>query len=224
MRLEGRSLSFRYGDGPWLFRQVDIAIESGQIVGLLGPSGSGKTTLGRLLAGYEQPLTGFVRAGDTPYPIAGYHPVQMVFQHPELAVNPCWKIGRILDESWSARAAPLPDSGGAPADKDADAWQLDVILRALGVEKAWMNRRPAELSGGELQRVCIARALAPGTRFLIADEMTAMLDAISQAQIWRAVLRIASARRLGLLVISHDRHLLSKLCDRIYEWPAMSVV
>jgi len=78
-----------------------------------------------------------------------------------------------------------------------------------------LNRWPHELSGGELQRICVARALNPETRFLIADEMTTMLDAILQAKIWQAVLAIASMRNLGVLVVSHDEHLLKRLCTRI---------
>ncbi|MBW7458705.1 ATP-binding cassette domain-containing protein, partial [Paenibacillus sepulcri] len=73
---------------------------------------------------------------------------------------------------------------------------------------------PNELSGGELQRICIARALGSKTRFVIADEMTTMLDAVTQAQIWHAVLAIARERKLGLLLISHDLHLIERLCHR----------
>lgn len=195
--LEGRGLGFAYESGRWIFQNVNISVKTGEIVGLMGPSGCGKTSLARILAGYEKPLTGSVSLDGASYPISGVHPVQMVFQHPEHAVNPRWKAGRILRESG----------------------ELDEqLLDALRIERSWLMRRPAELSGGELQRICIARALIPSTRFLIADEMTTMLDAITQAQVWHAVLHIARARKLGMLVISHDRHLLHRLCDRIVVW------
>ncbi|CAM4465926.1 peptide/nickel transport system ATP-binding protein [Paenibacillus endophyticus] len=194
MRLEGKGIGWRYGNGPWLFSDYDIAIQPGESVGLIGPSGSGKTSLGRLLAGYEKPLTGEVSVPGRSPNHTGYDPVQMIFQHPERAVNPRWSMARTLTEGWS------PD---AP------------LLDALGIKDDWLRRYPNELSGGELQRCCIARALGPNTKFLIADEMTTMLDAVTQAQIWHTVLEIASKRQIGLLVISHDHLLVNRICSRI---------
>jgi len=78
-------------------------------------------------------------------------------------------------------------------------------------------RFPNELSGGELQRFCVARALGPNTRYLIADEMTTMFDAITQAQIWNAVLKIAEQRKMGMVVVSHDMNLIQQLCHRVIE-------
>lgn len=195
--LRAIGLGFRRGNGPWLFREVTLEIRPGEIVGLTGPSGCGKTTLGRLLAGYDHPSEGKVLLGNeiiSHTDDAGYHPVQMVFQHPERAVNPRWRLRRIVSEGWQ------PDAS---------------FLHMLGIETDWLDRWPNELSGGELQRICIARALGPETRFLIADEMTAMLDAITQAQIWHNVLHIVRERQIGVLVISHDVHLLHRLCDRM---------
>ncbi|MNI60364.1 putative D,D-dipeptide transport ATP-binding protein DdpF [compost metagenome] len=178
-------------------QNVNLTIQQGEVVGLVGPSGSGKSTLGRLLAGYDQPQEGRVLLDGRALPQSGYQPVQLVFQHPEKAVNPRWRMNRIIREGWQ------PD---AP------------FLQALGIEPSWLDRWPHELSGGELQRFCVARALGPQTRFLIADEMTTMLDAITQAQIWHTVMDIAEQRNLGMLIISHEPHLIQRLCSRVIHW------
>ena len=120
----------------------------------------------------------------------------MIWQHPERAVNPRLKMRDTLKD------------GGAIEER---------ILRELGIEQDWMNRYPQELSGGELQRFCIARALGEGTRFLIADEISTMLDLITQSQIWEFLLREVREREIGLLVVSHSRPLLERLNVREYS-------
>jgi ABC-type dipeptide/oligopeptide/nickel transport system ATPase subunit len=92
------------------------------------------------------------------------------------------------------------------------------LMQQLEIDDTWLSRFPHELSGGELQRVCLARALDPRTRYLLCDEMTSMLDALTQASIWKAVLDIAEARDIGLLVISHDNALLGRICQRIFNY------
>ena len=82
-----------------------------------------------------------------------------------------------------------------------------------------MERFPAELSGGELQRFCLARALHPATRFLLCDEISAMLDLVTQAQIWALLLDEARRRKLGLLIVSHNVALMERVCTRIVELP-----
>ncbi len=193
--LEAQDLAFRYGPQlPWLWQAVRLGIAPGEVVGLYGPSGQGKTTLAKVLAGYLPPSQGRIQADGRPLPRQGYCPVQLIFQHPELAVNPRWRISQVLTEVY----APSP-----------------ALLDALGISPAWLTRWPHELSGGELQRVAVARALGPGTRYLLADEMTAMLDAATQAQIWRAVLAHAGQQGIGVLVISHHAALLDRICTRV---------
>ena len=99
-----------------------------------------------------------------------------------------------------------------------EAWQPDEeFLHDLGIEKAWLTRYPAELSGGEMQRFCIARALAPKTQFIIADEISTMLDVITQAQIWNVVLEEAKKRNIGLIAVTHNMHLAKKIATRIVD-------
>ncbi|MFB5283622.1 ABC transporter ATP-binding protein [Peribacillus sp. Hz7] len=196
MQLRAQNIAFRYEKEPWLFKNVNFTVNPGEIVGLVGPSGYGKTTFCRVLAGYEVPNEGSVTLNGYPIKRKGYHPVQLVFQHPEKAINPRWKMGKVLNEGWQPN---------------------QQLLDALEIEQEWLTRFPNELSGGELQRFCVARALGPNTRYLIADEMTTMLDAITQAQIWNAILKIAEQREMGMVVVSHDMNLIQQLCHRVIE-------
>ena len=91
------------------------------------------------------------------------------------------------------------------------------FLAEFGIQKSWLTRFPQELSGGELQRFSVVRSLNPNTKFLIADEMTTMLDAITQAQILDSVLKIVKERKMGFLLVSHDMDLVDTICDeKIY--------
>jgi peptide/nickel transport system ATP-binding protein len=192
--LQAESLSFGYGHGSLLLQDMDFAIRPGEIIGLPGPSGKGKSTLAKLLCGYLQPQKGSVTVDSSPLPRSGYCPVQMLFQHPELAMNPRWKIAEILME-------------GHPCEEE--------ILHKLHIHKNWLDRYPHELSGGELQRIALARAMGPQTRYLVADEMTAMLDANTQALIWQVILAWAAEKKVGVLAISHDLHLLLQVANHI---------
>ncbi|MFV0244965.1 MAG: ABC transporter ATP-binding protein [Qingshengfaniella sp.] len=187
--LEARSLSMARG-GHVLFRNFSLDLAPGAILGLSGPSGTGKTTLGRLLAGLDRPGAGRVLLDGQPLPRQGPAPVQYLHQAPLLAMNPRWRIARILAESGD------PD----PA-----------LAKALGVEASWARRFPHELSGGQLQRVSILRALGAGPRYLIADEITAALDPIAQAEIWHTLTGLARQRGIGILAISHDTALLTRI-------------
>lgn len=191
MRLEGKNLTFSYGLEEPILSNYDISLESGEVVGLLGKSGRGKSTLGKLLSGYEVPDQGQVLLDGKPLPKKGFCPVQLIYQHPEQAVNPTMKVKRILKES-----------GG-------------LALSQVGLREGLASRYPTQLSGGQLQRVCIARALTEHTRFIIADEMTTMLDAVTQREIWSFFLKEVNARHLGVLVITHNVHLAEKVCDRM---------
>ena len=195
MQLKAENISFRYTNkSPWILNDISMEIQEGERVAIVGPSGYGKSTLAKILAGYEKATSGQILLNDKPLPDKGFCPVQMVYQHPELAVNPRWKMEKILNECWRP-------------DKE--------LLDRMGIESSWLTRWPSELSGGELQRFCIARVLSPETRFLICDEITTMLDVITQAQIWKLLLEISEKRNLGMLVITHNMALAEKVCTRI---------
>ncbi|MCL2025057.1 MAG: ATP-binding cassette domain-containing protein [Coriobacteriia bacterium] len=215
MILEAHNLSFCYHrDAPPVLHDINLSLSSNERVGLAAPSGSGKTTLCRLLAGYERPATGEILLDGEPlYPKrrhlrsnaqghgrgAQYAPVQMIWQHPEMAVNPRLRMRETIAE------------GGLIEPR---------VLHGLGIKSEWMNRFPGELSGGELQRFCIARSLGEQTKFLLADEITTMLDLITQAQIWSFLLDEVQMRDIGLLVVSHSEALLRHVCTRTHTLDA----
>ena len=91
------------------------------------------------------------------------------------------------------------------------------LVQALGIQKEWLSRYPAELSGGELQRFCIARALGPATRFVLADELSAMLDLATQEQLWSFLVEETTRRGIGLVAVSHSAPLLDRVCTRRIE-------
>mgnify|MGYP000384195569 CR=1 FL=1 len=194
MLLEGKNISFQYGKEEFILEDFNISIESGERVGFIAKSGYGKSTLAKILAGYLKPTKGAVLLDRKPIPQKGYHPVQLIYQHPEKAINPRWKMKEVLEE-------------GNVFNEE--------MMKEMGIEKHWLSRYPAELSSGELQRFSIARAMGKETKFLIADEITTMLDVISQAQIWNMVLNQVEKRNIGLLVITHNIHLADRVCTRM---------
>ena len=197
MQLKLEHIDFRYTDkSPWILKDVSLTIEAGERVGIVGPSGYGKSTLSKIIAGYMNPTSGSVMIDEKPLPKKGMCPVQMIYQHPEYAVNPRWKIIKILNECWT------------PGEE---------VLARMGIEKDWLNRWPSELSGGELQRFCIARILSPDVKFLLCDEITTMLDVITQAQIWQVLLDTAKKNGYGMLIITHNMALAEKVCTRIVD-------
>ena len=128
-----------------------------------------------------------------PLPQKGYCPVQMIFQHPEQAVNSRLRMREVL--------------------KEGDGISKELI-EGLGIEEDWKNRFPQELSGGELQRFCIARALGKGTKYLLCDEITTMLDFITQGQIWNFLIEETKRRGIGMVIVSHSQPLLDHVCTR----------
>ncbi|WP_404377135.1 ABC transporter ATP-binding protein [Vreelandella aquamarina] len=191
--LEAHGLSFYAPSGAPLLEDISLRLAPGEWLGLSGDSGAGKSTLGKLLAGQLTPCQGSVRVDGLPLPPRGLRPVQWLPQSPELAVNPRWRVGKILKEAWTPP---------------------DALMKAFGIEPGWLKRFPSALSGGELQRVCVLRALAPSVRYVVADEISTMLDPITQLRLWQALKAHAERHHLGVIVISHDLALLNRLCHQ----------
>lgn len=196
---------------PWVLAGVGLTIRAGTVLGLSGPSGTGKSTLGATMAGLLAPQRGTVtvdgRRVDARQVRHGGRgraacPVQLVTQRPELAMDPRWRIGRIL-----AEAGPAPEGG-----------EQDLV------SPVWLDRFPHEISGGELQRVNLARALRARPAYIVADEISSSLDALTQAMLWDRLLTHVRRDGLGVLAISHDPHLLAALTDRSVTLEAGALV
>ena len=197
MELKANNISFKYPSAKkYLLKDINLEVNNRKVMGLIGDSGSGKSTLCKILSGYIEKYDGEVTLDGNSLPKKGFKPVQLIYQHPEKVMNPKWKMEKVLKESW-----------------DVD----DESLADFGIQKSWLTRFPQELSGGELQRFSVLRALNPKTKFLIADEMTTMLDAITQVQILESVLKIVKQSNMGFLLVSHDMDLVDTICDdKIY--------
>lgn len=177
-----------------IFNNLNFTIKSGERIAITAPSGFGKTTLCKILSGYETPNRGAVLLNDMPlHKFKGYCPVQMIWQHPEQVLNPRLRMKQILKEAGETN---------------------EKLLRDLGIQEKWLNRFPRELSGGELQRFCIARVLNKKTKFLLADEITTMFDLITQSQMWKVILDFCEKENIGIVVISHSQPLINKICTK----------
>ena len=194
MKLEANNISFAYNKKRQILKDVSLSLDSNQIIGLIGDSGSGKSTLCKIIAGYITHYTGEVTIDGKEFSRKGFDPVQLIFQHPEKTMNPKWKMDKVLRESW------IPPQ---------------ELKDTFGLKDNWLNRWPSELSGGELQRFSILRTLNPQTKFIIADEISTMLDAVTQVQIWEALIKHCKANNIGILAVSHDKDLLDVICDDI---------
>lgn len=210
MSLKVRELRFSYPGGAELYGGLSLEVEPGERVAVTAPSGAGKTTLCRLLAGYLEPTGGSVIVdGEKPRWRAGAPcPVQLLWQHPEQAFDPRMRMGASLAEGVGGRGS---------AGDTAGRRELDSLREAFGIRDEWASRLPHELSGGELMRFAMARALAAKPRYLIADEATAMLDAVTQAELWRTLVDLQERDGWGMVLVSHSPALVARVATRQVE-------
>jgi len=200
-----------------------LTVAEGSAVGLEGKSGAGKSTLVRILLGLLRPDGGSVRWQERDIGslaraemLAFRRSVQLVAQNPEQAFDPRLTIGASLSEVFSIHPTLL-NEGRLAQERIADG------LAAVELTERVLTRQPHELSGGELQRAAIARALLMEPRILLLDEPTTMLDVSIQAQIVKLLLQLREERHLGMLLISHDRPLLTYFADEIHVLEAGKV-
>lgn len=210
MRISAENITHTYhskAGANRVLQEVSLGIAPGETVGLLGPSGCGKSTLGQILCGLLRPTSGRVCYDGSPfsYPYTGTvrREIQILFQHPELSFNPRLKLRYSLKEVYDLYHLPYSER------------VMLEMLESFGMYAEHVDRFPAQLSGGELQRLALARVLLVEPKVIILDEPTSMLDAISQAQITRMLMDIQKKTGVSYLFITHNRPLCELVSNRI---------
>ncbi|MCB5183219.1 ABC transporter ATP-binding protein [Streptomyces antimicrobicus] len=195
-------------------RGAHLTLRPGEAVGLLGPSGCGKSTLAKVAALLHRPDRGSLTLDGTP--VTGYRhrapralrtAVGVVFQQPRLAADPRLRLHDLVAEPLRATGRRAEVAAAVPE-----------LAERVGLGADLLARRPHEVSDGQLQRACLARALVLEPRWLVCDEMTAMLDASTTAALVGVVEDYRARTGAGLLAVGHDPVLLARWCDRVAHW------
>lgn len=193
-------------------KDATFDIKRGEIVALAGESGSGKSTVARMILRLIEPTYGNITLNGIDiqsYRIREYYKqVQAVFQDPYSAFNPFYKVDHIIDRAWGLREDDL--------DKDERREVVESTFSSIGLNPdEVLGRYPHELSGGQMQRLLIGRSLLIGSRLLIADEPTSMIDASTRAGVLNLLLNLKEVKGLSVLFITHDIGQAQYLSDRV---------
>ncbi len=193
---------------------VSFDIDDGETLGLVGESGSGKTTIARLLAGLEKPTSGQVRYGGEDISAMSRseatkmrREVQMIFQDAYGSLDPRMRVGDIVAEGWAVHSGLVPRRDRPRRVKE--------LLELVGLRGDWIDRYPNEFSGGQQQRIGIARALALEPRVVICDEPVSSLDVSVQAQVINLLTSIQRHTGVAYLIISHDLSVIRHVAGRV---------
>ncbi|MFE8989774.1 ABC transporter ATP-binding protein [Streptomyces collinus] len=216
--LELRSITAGYARNAPVVRDVSLTVAPGESVGLLGPSGCGKSTLARVAALLHRPDSGTLLLDGEPVrrwrhraPREKRTAFGVVFQQARLSADPRLPLTDLIAEPLRAtgRGAEVPG-------------RIAELAPVVGLTPDLLTRRPHEVSDGQLQRACLARALVLRPRLLVCDEMTAMLDASTAAALVAAVEDYRAETGAALLAVGHDRALLRRWCDRTVQWDSLT--
>ena len=195
--LKVSDLRVKYGEYEAV-KGVSFSLGAGEILGIVGESGSGKSTIAKTLMGLEKAASGEIA-------IAPGARLQMIFQDAVGSLNPRMTVRRALDEALRHGRRQTEAKPRTPAD----------LLALVGLSEAVLDQYPREMSGGQCQRVSVARALAVGPSVLVADEPVSALDVSVQAKVLNLLRDLRRETGLAILLVAHDLAVVKNVCDRI---------
>lgn len=208
LALEVDGVSHSYGRRAQKRKVLDdisFSVSSGRTVAVIGESGAGKSTLTRMIAGLEQPASGRVLVDGQPARVSTgrVSPVQMIFQHPAEALNRFASVGRSIAEPMRGRT------------KSERRRKVAELMEHVGIDPGRADEKPRSFSGGQLQRIVTARALAADPKVLLCDEPTSALDVSVQAQIVNLLLDLQEAQQLTIVLVTHDLGVAKAMADDV---------
>lgn len=204
-----------FGRGRFVVNAVDdvsFDIRSGETLGLVGETGAGKSTVGRLVLGLESPTSGSMNFRGVPLkgvdkrPMSVHRDIQAIFQNPYASLNPSMTVAELVAE-------PIDVHGRLPRDERIEA--VKVLLGQVGLDPEYLRRHIYELSGGQLQRIAIARALSVNPKLIVLDEPISSLDVSTQAQVINLLEDLQLSHGLSYLFIGHNLAVVSHISHRL---------
>lgn len=211
MLLEVKNIEFSYGrrklkrNNANILKNVSFSLNEGECLGLIGESGSGKSTLGRIILGLEKQQKGTITFNGVLNRDIWQKELNVVFQDYTTSVNPRFKVIDIIKETLLEKKL----------NREELEKKVIELLEQVGLNKDYLYRYPYELSGGQLQRVCIARAISQKPKFILLDEAISSLDVSVQVQVLDLLIELKEKYNLSYLFITHDLSAVTYICDKV---------
>ena len=234
LKAENIKVSFRKENQKKVFgkerqtvlNNVSFYLKKGECLGIIGESGSGKSTLGKVVLGLQRPENGTVTIdGIDLYKYKKRnkklrYDISVVFQDYVSSVNPRFTVMRALDEAINVHTI----NTGEKLDKINRRNMSIELLNNVGLDESFLSRYPHELSGGQLQRICIARAVAVHPKIILLDEAVSSLDVSTQTQIMDYLIKLRNIYGFSYIFITHDLSAITYLCDRVLFFNSGNIV